>query len=136
MHPISGVQLPPAPPGAVGVLASISLNCADPEPLAEFWSAMLGTPIVLRFPDYLGVALPGGGWIGAMRVPDYRPPTWPEGGRAAQLHLDLSVSDLDASVAAALRLGAREAQHQDSPQRWRVLLDPAGHPFCLTTVTG
>jgi hypothetical protein len=23
---------------------------------------------------------------------------------------------------------------QPSPDRWRVLIDPAGHPFCLTTL--
>ncbi|WP_307831855.1 VOC family protein [Prauserella cavernicola] len=31
-------------------------------------------------------------------------------------------------------LGATRAEHQSDP-RWRVLLDPAGHPFCITTVT-
>jgi hypothetical protein len=30
--------------------------------------------------------------------------------------------------------GAVQAEHQAKP-RWRVLLDPAGHPFCITTVT-
>lgn len=34
---------------------------------------------------------------------------------------------------AALRLGARRAAEQPDPDRWRVMLDPAGHPFCLTT---
>jgi hypothetical protein len=29
---------------------------------------------------------------------------------------------------------AVQAEHQAKP-RWRVLLDPAGHPFCITTVT-
>ena len=30
-------------------------------------------------------------------------------------------------------LGARLADPQPD-SRWRVLLDPAGHPFCITTV--
>jgi len=47
-----------------------------------------------------------------------------------QLHLDVEVSDLDAAVAAAVELGARVAAYQ--PQEdVRVMLDPAGHPFCL-----
>jgi Glyoxalase-like domain len=40
------------------------------------------------------------------------------------------VDDLDAAVADAVALGARVAAFQ--PQdNVRVLLDPAGHPFCL-----
>ncbi|RZI55165.1 MAG: VOC family protein, partial [Zymomonas sp.] len=32
----------------------------------------------------------------------------------------------------AVECGATEAEEQPDP-RWRVLLDPAGHPFCITT---
>ncbi|WP_442858944.1 VOC family protein [Arthrobacter sp. CAN_A6] len=31
-------------------------------------------------------------------------------------------------------MGATPAEHQPTPGQWRVLLDPAGHPFCLTAV--
>jgi hypothetical protein len=48
------------------------------------------------------------------------------------LHLDFEVVDLEAAVAHALELGAEEAAYQ--PQdNVRVMLDPAGHPFCLYT---
>ncbi|BDZ58948.1 VOC family protein [Barrientosiimonas endolithica] len=47
-----------------------------------------------------------------------------------QLHLDIGVCDLDAAVADAQRLGARLADFQPQDDV-RVLLDPAGHPFCL-----
>jgi hypothetical protein len=48
------------------------------------------------------------------------------------MHLDFQVDDMDAAVAHALELGAEEAEHQ--PQEdVRVMLDPAGHPFCLYT---
>ena len=46
------------------------------------------------------------------------------------------MTDLPAAVADAVRLGATEAAHQPMPDVWRVLVDPAGHPFCLTTATG
>jgi hypothetical protein len=36
-------------------------------------------------------------------------------------------------VKRAVALGARPADPQPDP-RWKVLLDPAGHPFCLTTL--
>jgi len=45
------------------------------------------------------------------------------------MHLDVSVSDLDAAAARAVALGAREADHQPQPSMWRVLLDPAGIRF-------
>jgi hypothetical protein len=48
------------------------------------------------------------------------------------LHLDFEVSDLEAEVARAVRLGAELADHQPQ-ENVRVLLDPAGHPFCLYT---
>ena len=43
-------------------------------------------------------------------------------------------ADLDDAVEQAVALGARLADHQAQPAMWRVLIDPAGHPFCLTTV--
>ena len=46
------------------------------------------------------------------------------------LHFEIKVDDLDAAVAHAVELGARVAEHQPQP-RVRVMLDPAGHPFCL-----
>jgi hypothetical protein len=49
------------------------------------------------------------------------------------MHLDLAVDDLDEAEAEAVRLGARRAADQPAPGRYRVLLDPAGHPFCLST---
>jgi hypothetical protein len=48
-----------------------------------------------------------------------------------QFHLDLRADDLDATEALALELGAAKPAHQPGEERWRVLLDPAGHPFCL-----
>ncbi len=70
-----------------------------------------------------------------MRVDGYVAPTWPDPDVPAQMHLDVSVTDLAAAVAAAEALGARQAAVQPQPTLWRVMLDPVGHPFCLTTVT-
>jgi hypothetical protein len=46
------------------------------------------------------------------------------------MHFDFQVGDLESAVDEALALGATlaAAQPQDNV---RVLLDPAGHPFCL-----
>ena len=57
----------------------------------------------------------------------------PEPGRPGmQLHLEVEVSDLDAAVEHAVELGATLAAYQPQDDV-RVMLDPAGHPFCLYT---
>ncbi len=56
-----------------------------------------------------------------------------EAGVPKLIHLDLAVSDLDGAVAEAERLGAVSSAFQPAPGQWRILFDPAGHPFCLTT---
>jgi Glyoxalase-like domain len=117
---------------AVAGRVFISLDCAEPAPLAEFWAAMLGGEVMFTTATAVGVRTDGV-WLAAMHVPDYRPPSWPTGDIPKQMHFDLGVTNLDAAVAEAERLGARPAAEQPAPERWRVLLDPAGHPFCLTT---
>ena len=64
--------------------------------------------------------------------PDYVRPVWPGTGDAPRMmmHLDIAVDDLDAGVEWARGLGATVADHQPQPDV-RVMLDPAGHPFCL-----
>jgi glyoxalase superfamily protein len=116
---------------AVARLAMISLDCADPAPLARFWADLLDGTIV-AVTDDVTVVRTGATWIGTIRVPDYTPPTWPGGGTPKHMHFDLAVQDLDEAEAEALRLGARKADHQPRPDEWRIFLDPAGHPFCLT----
>jgi len=113
----------------------VSLDCTDPAALAAFYGGLLGMRQVFASPDGGLVALSDGGVaLTMMRTPDHVAPTWPEPDRPQQVHLDVAVDDLDPAVARAVALGAREAGHQASPDAWRVLLDPAGHPFCLTTV--
>lgn len=62
----------------------------------------------------------------------YQAPVWPpaEGEHRPMMHFDFRVADLDAAVAEAVALGASEATSQPQ-ENVRVLLDPAGHPFCL-----
>jgi hypothetical protein len=118
----------------IGRLWSVTLDCDDPEELAAFWAEALDGSVAYSSSDFVGVEIPGGPWIGAYRVPDHLPPRWPDGAPPKQFHLDLRVDDLDAAEAAVLALGATKSAHQPEPQRWRVFLDPAGHPFCLTTM--
>jgi hypothetical protein len=54
----------------------------------------------------------------------------PEGEQRPMMHFDFQVGDLDDAAAEAVALGASVAKFQPQPNV-RVLLDPAGHPFCL-----
>ncbi len=59
---------------------------------------------------------------------DYRPPRWPDPEYPQQLHLDISVPDLDAADEVVHGLGASRLQDNEG---FRVYADPHGHPFCL-----
>jgi len=51
------------------------------------------------------------------------------GSTAADAHLDFAVNDLEEAVQHAINCGATMAAEQFS-EEWRVMFDPAGHPFC------
>ena len=118
---------------AIGKLWAVTLDCADPTALADFWAAALDGKVAYTSENFVGVETPDGLWIGAYRIDGYEAPRWPDDAPPKQSHLDLAVTDLNAAERAALDLGATKAEHQPEPDRWRVLLDPAGHPFCVTT---
>jgi hypothetical protein len=113
-------------------LGSIALDCASPGPLASFWATLLGGEIVFTSDAFAAVKTDKV-WLTAIQVDGFRPPTWPQDETPKQMHLDLAVADLDEAETEAPRLGATRAVDQPAPDRWRVLLDPAGHPFCLSS---
>ncbi|MCY0946131.1 VOC family protein [Streptomyces antarcticus] len=82
-------------------------------------------------PDFASLNREDGLFLGFQRVDDYRAPRWPEQSIPQQVHLDFEVEDLDEAEARLLELGARKPDHQPGEDRWRVFVDPAGHPFCL-----
>lgn len=109
------------------------LDAPDPRALAEFYAEILGWRIEKDEPDWVTVS-PGDGvaYLGFQLSPEYVEPVWPpaEGRQQMMMHLDVEVDDLDGAVEDAVAAGARVAEHQ--PQEGvRVMLDPAGHPFCL-----
>jgi hypothetical protein len=58
---------------------------------------------------------------------------WPSADAPRRLHLDFVVDDLDERERQVLALGASRAGSQPGVDRFRVMVDPAGHPFCLAT---
>jgi catechol-2,3-dioxygenase len=114
-------------------LGAVSIDCADPAGLADFYKNVLDVEVMFSSEDF--VALQGAGvLLTFQRVADHQPPSWPTGAVPKQLHLELAVKDLDAAEARLLGLGAAKADVQPNPDNWRVLIDPAGHPFCITTL--
>lgn len=111
----------------------VVLDAPDAKALGQFYAAVFGWVLNAEDPSF--VTLDPGEGVGYLAVQTsqgYVPPTWPNepGRQQMQLHLDIEVDNLDEAVGAAVALGATQAAYQ--PQHdVRVLLDPAGHPFCL-----
>lgn len=117
-------------------LTAITLDCPDPEALAAFYRQATGLePHPESNGDFAGLRGDDGLFIGFQRVDDYQVPRWPDQTVPQQLHLDFAVDDLDEAEVLLLELGAAKPEYQPGGDRWRVLTDPAGHPFCLTRRT-
>ncbi|GIE88993.1 VOC family protein [Actinoplanes regularis] len=114
--------------------AAITFDCQDPAELGRFYGEALGLPVVHASDDFVLLGQEGAAGLAFYRLADYRPPTWPDPAQEKQAHIELGVDDLDEAQAWLLALGATEPAVQPKPDRWRVLLDPAGHPFCITTL--
>ena len=94
----------------------------QPDPQGEDW-------LVLR--DRTGEAR-----LAVQCVTDLPASTWPASAVPQQLHLDLTVADIDALQLQrdrALALGAHELLDRsgDPDEPLYVFGDPAGHPFCI-----
>jgi hypothetical protein len=117
-------------------LRTVVLDCPDPLGLGEFYRSLVGGELDHDGddPDWVVLRLGSGQRFAFQQVVDHRPPTWPTGERPQQLHIDLTVDDIEVAEPAVLALGARRHEVQPGEadgDTFRVYLDPAGHPFCL-----
>lgn len=81
----------------MGRLTSISLDCPDPSSLADFYGDLLGMRRISK--DRMEVLSEGTSFVTMMRIEDYVAPTWPEPGQLQQMHLDISITDLECTPA-------------------------------------
>ncbi|MGO1167410.1 MAG: VOC family protein [Janibacter sp.] len=112
------------------------IGTRDPRGLARFYAEVLGWPIHSDDEDWATIAPEQAHvYLGFQYEDNHVPPAWPAdvGEQQMQMHLDIEVSDLDAAVAAAVRLGGVLVAHQPR-EEVRIMTDPSGHPFCLYTV--
>jgi catechol 2,3-dioxygenase-like lactoylglutathione lyase family enzyme len=112
----------------------VALDAPDASVLARFYADLLGWQVFTDSQDWAVVApsKDAGYNLAFMTEQDYARPVWPpEPGRPQKsMHLDVEVDDLDEAVAHAVACGAELASYQPQDSV-RVMLDPAGHPFCL-----
>ncbi len=114
----------------IGGLDAITIDCADPTRLADFWAAVFGTHHGEASGEnhYVDLApVPGVPTIRFQRVPE--PKTVKN-----RLHLDVSVVDLDEACTRVEALGGTRRPVGDISEygyAWRVMADPEGNEFCL-----
>jgi diadenosine tetraphosphate (Ap4A) HIT family hydrolase len=113
--------------------SAVTLDCPDPLALADFYRRATGLALHPAADGDFAALTGGDGFVLAFqRAEGHRAPTWPGGEVPQQIHLDFAVEDLDGAEALLLESGAVRPERRPGGDRWRVLLDPAGHPFCLT----
>ena len=112
---------------------AVTIDCEDPEGLAEFWAAVLGTAEEWRGGDPVQYIDLGGTddcpKLRFQRVPE--PKTVKD-----RIHLDLLVEDIDEVARQVIALGAVPIGQDDFHEFngvFRVMLDPEGNEFCLVS---
>ncbi len=114
-------------------LTTVNIGTPDVAALADFYQRLLGWKIAAEESDWVLLRSPDCNvGLSFQTESDHVPPTWPArpGDQQMMMHLEIRVDDLDATASHAVRCGAVLAEHQPQDDV-RVLLDPAGHPFCL-----
>ena len=110
---------------AIGGIAALAVDAADPAGLAQWWARLLGGEVEVDPDGDATLRTPGGLAIDFLRVPEAKTVK-------NRLHLDLrSTADLAVATDQALALGASRADDVYDGGEWQVLRDPEGNEFCL-----
>ena len=118
--------------GSVMDLFAVTIDAPDASALARFYGELTGMDVAYDGPEGAMLAADDGRYVMFQQIgDDYRPPRWPAPAYPQQAHLDLLVRDMAAAEAQAVELGA--SRLEGGGERFRVLDDPAGHPFCFVS---
>jgi len=118
-------------------IIATTIDCDDENKLADFYAQMLGWIKTFSGKGYAVISSPDHPSLLVFQViENYQRPVWPweKDKQAQMMHLDFYVEDLDEAVERAVMCGATVSDMQFSPDDSVVMIDPAGHPFCLSTV--
>lgn len=108
----------------------ITFDTADAVGLAAWWARQTGGTVSDESEGWFVTVTSDGPTLGFQRVDDPTP-------GKNRLHLDLSVEDRVATVAALLADGATcVAEHDMGTFRWTVMADPDGNQFCIAQHDG
>lgn len=113
-------------------LGMITIDCADPRKLAEFWAAAMNLRVDSDYEGEFMVLAPAEGEgvnIGLQKVPE------PRNGKN-RVHIDFGSDDRAAEVERLVGLGATKVAEHDMPGfGWTVLADPEGNVFDIGQAT-
>jgi hypothetical protein len=130
-------------------LRTVVFDATDARVVAEFWRQLLGfvyrsgdEPPPAGEPDPQGADWlvlrdrNGNARMAVQQVAELARTTWPADDVPQQLHVDLTVGDMDELIAQrdrAIGLGASILldRSDDPDEALYVFADPAGHPFCI-----
>jgi hypothetical protein len=108
--------------------SGVTIDCVDPERVANFWHLLLG-----REPGPSPV-----GWVYLGERGDaqprlvFQPVSTPKAGKV-RIHLDITVDDIDEAMSMVIALGGRDTgeRHDYDEGVVVVMADPEDHEFCL-----
>ena len=107
----------------------ITIDCADPRSLAEFWTKALDLEVAFDaegwFVQLRSAADPTQPALGLQKVPEER-------SGKNRVHIDFSTDDREAEIERLVGLGATRGDDHSAPGlTWTVLRDPEGNVFCV-----
>ena len=115
-------------------LGAIVLDSNNSQELSTFYAKLLGWTKYMHGEEWIIVSKDSGEGLQLVfqEIAEYERPLWPAetGSQQQMLHLDFYVDDMEIGVQHALSCGAALSPVQ-LEDHWRVMLDPAGHPFCI-----
>mgnify|MGYP001154159419 CR=1 FL=1 len=119
----------------ISSIIGFAFDCKDADALADFYVRLLGWEKTLSGGGWAGIHSPQGIILAFQTVEEYIAPVWPwkEGEQQQMAHIDFKVDDLPKAVEHAINCGATKAKEQYFDTS-TVMIDPEGHPFCLSTV--
>jgi len=114
----------------IGTFLFVTVDSVDPDRLAAFWAAVLGTSVDMSMDDGRFVFLKGSETLPVVcfqRVPEAK-------AGKNRLHLDLGVEDLEAATEGIVTLGGSRAGEDRQLESfvWRTMADPEGNEFDIT----
>lgn len=119
----------------ISSIIGIAFDCPNADKLADFYVKLSGWDKEISSDEWAGIRTPQGILFVFQTVENYVPPVWPwkDGEQQQMAHIDFKVVNLPEAEEHALKCGAKKAdvQYYDTSI---VMLDPAGHPFCLSTI--